>query len=35
MMAMSVERAAAAPTPVEIGEIIVSVDVTGEFELTH
>ncbi|HEY1749981.1 MAG TPA: SIMPL domain-containing protein [Caulobacteraceae bacterium] len=26
---------AAAPTPVEAGEIVVSVDVTGEFELTH
>jgi uncharacterized protein YggE len=26
---------AAAPTPVETGEILVTVDVTGEFELTH
>ena len=25
----------AAPTPVETGEVVVSVDVTGEFELTH
>ncbi len=35
MMAMTVARAAAAPTPVEAGQITVTVDVTGEFELTH
>lgn len=27
--------ASAAPTPVETGEVVVSVDVKGEFELTH
>ncbi|HEY1427433.1 MAG TPA: SIMPL domain-containing protein [Caulobacteraceae bacterium] len=35
MMAMAAMRGAPAPTPVETGEIVVSVDVTGEFELTH
>ena len=35
MMAMAVDRANFAPTPVESGQIVVSVDVTGEFELTH
>jgi hypothetical protein len=34
MMAMVAGRAEAS-TPVETGEIVVSVDVTGEFELTH
>jgi uncharacterized protein YggE len=34
MLAMTAERAAV-PTPVETGEITVSVDVTGEFELAH
>ena len=34
MVAMAAMRAEA-PTPVEAGEIVVSVDVTGEFELTH
>lgn len=35
MLAMAAARAEAAPTPVETGEITVSVDVTGEFELAH
>jgi hypothetical protein len=33
--AMGMRAGAAAATPVETGEIVVSVDVTGEFELTH
>jgi uncharacterized protein YggE len=34
-MLMAAMKAPAAPTPVESGEIVVSVDVRGEFELTH
>jgi uncharacterized protein YggE len=33
--AMAVRASAPAQTPVETGEILVTVDVTGEFELTH
>jgi uncharacterized protein YggE len=32
---MAAERAGGAATPVETGEVVVSVDVKGEFELTH
>jgi uncharacterized protein YggE len=32
---MAAQRPAGAATPVETGEVVVSVDVTGEFELTH
>jgi uncharacterized protein len=34
MMAGMAMRAAA-PTPVETGELTVTIEVTGEFELTH
>ena len=32
---VAAQRAGGAATPVETGEVVVSVDVTGEFELTH
>jgi hypothetical protein len=35
MAMMSMRVGAAAPTPVEAGDMTVSVDITGEFELTH
>jgi hypothetical protein len=35
LMAMARMQAAAPATPVETGEVVVSVDVAGEFELTH
>jgi uncharacterized protein YggE len=35
LMAMARASLAAAPTPVETGELKVRIDVTGEFELTH
>lgn len=34
VMRMAVAQAAA-PTPVETGQVVVSVDITGEFELSH